>query len=75
MAARSNAADKSPAVNPNKLLKLPEVLEELDVSPDTFYKWRSTGSAPKCIKLPNGQLRVRRHNLDAWLAEREGSVA
>jgi hypothetical protein len=28
------------------------------------------GTAPECIKLPNGQLRIRRSALDAWLATR-----
>jgi hypothetical protein len=27
---------------------------------------RALGKAPKCIKLPNGHLRIRRQDLDAW---------
>jgi predicted DNA-binding transcriptional regulator AlpA len=52
-------------------LTLPEVLEELDVSRSTFNDWRAKGRAPKCIKLPNGGIRVRRAELDRWLASRE----
>ncbi|MET8421088.1 helix-turn-helix domain-containing protein [Streptomyces sp. NPDC005098] len=49
-----------------KMLKLPEVLEEIDMSRAAFYRMRARGKAPKLIKLPNGQLRVRRADLDAW---------
>lgn len=33
----------------------------------TFYRWRATGKAPKCLKLPNGQIRVRQSALDRFL--------
>jgi predicted DNA-binding transcriptional regulator AlpA len=52
------------------LLTIAEVLAELQVARSTFDTWRSLGSAPECIKLPNGQIRVRRRALDAWLASR-----
>jgi predicted DNA-binding transcriptional regulator AlpA len=48
-------------------LTVPEVIAELQVSRSTFYYWRQTGKAPRCIKLPNGEIRVRRTDLDAWL--------
>lgn len=54
-----------------KLLSVAVVLEELDVPRSTFYKWRRLGIAPRCIKLPNGEVRVRRADLDAWLLQRE----
>ncbi|MFD5387581.1 helix-turn-helix transcriptional regulator [Streptomyces sp. NPDC127074] len=47
-------------------LKLPEVLKEIDMSRAAFYRMRARGKAPKLIKLPNGHLRVRRSDLDAW---------
>ncbi|MEU5424312.1 helix-turn-helix domain-containing protein [Streptomyces olivoreticuli] len=56
-------------------LKLSAVLEELDMSRSAFYRLRARGKAPKCIKLPNGQLRVRRADLDAWFAACEESMA
>jgi hypothetical protein len=34
-------------------------------------KWRQTGQAPAAIKLPNGQLRIRRSVLSGWLEARE----
>jgi predicted DNA-binding transcriptional regulator AlpA len=49
------------------MLKLPEVLEELDMSRAAFYRLRARGQAPRLIKLPNGHLRMRRSDLDAWL--------
>ncbi|MHA5047994.1 helix-turn-helix transcriptional regulator [Streptomyces sp. SD15] len=54
-----------------KMLKLPEVLEEIEMSRAAFYRMRARGKAPKLIKLPNGQLRCRRGDLDAWWAEHE----
>jgi predicted DNA-binding transcriptional regulator AlpA len=48
-------------------LTIPEVMAELQVSRSTFYYWRQTGKAPRCIKLPNGEIRVRRTDLDRWL--------
>ncbi|MEO3820144.1 excisionase [Plantactinospora sp. B24E8] len=35
----------------------------------TFYRWRELGIAPKCIKLPNGELRIERRGLRAWLEQ------
>ncbi|MEX3100318.1 MULTISPECIES: AlpA family transcriptional regulator [unclassified Streptomyces] len=50
-----------------KLLKLPEVLDEIGMSRPAFYRMRARGKAPKLIKLPNGQIRCRRDDLDDWL--------
>lgn len=47
-------------------LKLPEVLDEIGMSRSAFYRMRARGKAPKCIRLPNGQIRVRRSDLDTW---------
>lgn len=47
-------------------LKLPEVLAELKMSRAAFYRMRARGQAPRLQKLPNGQLRVSRTDLDAW---------
>jgi len=49
-------------------LTVHQICQELRVSRSTFYFWRQTGKAPRCIKLPNGQVRVRRADLDAWIA-------
>jgi predicted DNA-binding transcriptional regulator AlpA len=52
-------------------LTIPEVITELKVSRSTFYYWRQTGKAPRCHKLPNGEIRVRRTDLDDWFANLE----
>lgn len=49
-----------------KMLKLREVLEEIDMSRAAFYRMRARGQAPRLRKLPNGELRVSRADLDAW---------
>ncbi|MEV1008383.1 helix-turn-helix domain-containing protein [Streptomyces sp. NPDC049881] len=49
------------------MLKLPEVLQTVRISRAAFYRLRSRGQAPKLHKLPNGHIRVRRADLDAWL--------
>ncbi|MBM9504828.1 helix-turn-helix transcriptional regulator [Actinacidiphila acididurans] len=54
-----------------QMLKLPELLAELDMSRPAFYRMRARGKGPKLIKLPNGQIRIRRSDLDAWLAQCE----
>ena len=51
----------------DKPLTVPQVCEVLDVSKSTFYYWRQTAKAPRCIRLPNGDLRIHRADLDAWL--------
>jgi predicted DNA-binding transcriptional regulator AlpA len=53
------------------MLKLAEVLDEIGMSRAAFYRMRARGQGPKLHKLPNGQIRVRRTDLDAWLADCE----
>lgn len=48
-------------------LTVDEVCQELEIARRTFYEWRAKKRAPRCIKLPNGALRVRRTDLDDWL--------
>jgi len=54
-----------------QMLKLHELLAELGMSRAAFYRMRARGKAPRLIKLPNGQIRIRRSDLDAWLAQCE----
>lgn len=49
-------------------LTVDQLCEELQVARSTFYQWRQVGKAPRCVRLPNGAIRVRRDDLDAWLA-------
>lgn len=52
-------------------LKLAEVLDELGMSRAAFYRMRARGRSPRLLKLPNGQIRVRRQDLDSWLSNCE----
>jgi predicted DNA-binding transcriptional regulator AlpA len=58
-----------------KHLTVVDVCEELDIARSTFYDWRAKRKAPKCIKLPNGDLRIRRADLDNWLIANEDKAA
>jgi predicted DNA-binding transcriptional regulator AlpA len=65
-----------PPTGRNDLLTLAAVLAELDVPKSTFFRWKAIGKAPRTIKYPNGSLRIRRKDLDAWLdAHEETEVA
>ena len=52
-------------------LTIADVCADLGISRRTFYEWRAKGRAPKCIRLPNGDLRIRRSEYLRWLASRE----
>lgn len=59
-----------------ELLTVRQVLEELGgISRRTFYRWRALRLAPTCIRLPNGELRIRRDVLNEWLEERAEGAA
>lgn len=55
-------------------LTVAELCAELAISRSTFYEWRAKGRAPRCIKLPNGDLRIRRSELDRWLDAHEDAA-
>jgi excisionase family DNA binding protein len=52
-------------------LTVDDICDDLGISRRTFYEWRAKGTGPKCMKLPNGELRVSRADYDRWLEERE----
>lgn len=56
------------------MLTLAGICEELAISRSTFYDWRAKRRAPRCIKLPNGDLRIRRSDLDHWLDDCEDAA-
>ncbi|MET9507047.1 helix-turn-helix domain-containing protein [Streptomyces flavidovirens] len=58
---------------PTQTLTLVEALAEIRMSRAAFYRMRARGKAPQCLKLPNGQIRIRRSDLDAWFANCEVS--
>jgi excisionase family DNA binding protein len=56
---------------PGDRLTIAQLCEELGISRSTFYEWRAKGRAPRCIKLPNGQIRIRRAEFERWLESLE----
>jgi excisionase family DNA binding protein len=70
--ARTTPLDlTAPENNPNDKLTVSELCAELKISRSTFYDWRQKRRGPRCIRLPNGDLRIRRRDLDTWLATQE----
>ncbi|GAA1399537.1 helix-turn-helix domain-containing protein [Pseudonocardia kongjuensis] len=59
--------DRGPAAGPEQLT-VEQLCAELQVARSTFYQWRQLGKGPRCVRLPNGAIRVRRVDLDAWLS-------
>ncbi len=58
------------------LLTVMEVLEILrNVSRRTFYRWRELGIAPACVRLPNGELRIYRRDLQQWIDQHREAAA
>lgn len=55
-------------------LTVDQVCAELQIARSTFYQWRQVGKAPRCVRLPNGAIRVRRDVLDEWLAGLEDAA-
>jgi predicted DNA-binding transcriptional regulator AlpA len=55
-------------------LTIADICADLKISRRTFYEWRAKQKAPKCIRLPNGDLRVRRTEYTRWLASREDAA-
>lgn len=59
---------------PTVHLTVQQFCEELGISPRTFYEWRTKQRAPRCIKLPNGEIRIRRAEYERWLDSREDAA-
>jgi predicted DNA-binding transcriptional regulator AlpA len=49
------------------LLTVPELCAELNISRNTFQRWRTLRIGPSAIRLPNGSLRFRRAEVQDWL--------
>ena len=66
MTRKPTAAAHATRGGPDEKLTLAEVCAELRIERSTFYDWRAKGRAPRCCKLPNGELRIVRRDLDEW---------
>ncbi|GAY12434.1 AlpA family transcriptional regulator [Pseudonocardia sp. N23] len=60
---------------PPARLTVADLCAELEISRSTFYDWRAKGRAPRCIKLPNGEIRIRRTDFENWLDSLEEVAA
>jgi len=58
----------------SEYLTIDEVIAELRVPRSTFYRWRQIRRGPRSIKLPNGDVRIRRGDLEEWLRSLEGTA-
>ena len=58
-----------------EFMTVEELCELLAVSRSTFYKWRTRGLAPAALELPNGSLRFKRSDVDAWIGDRMEDAA
>ena len=59
------------SVRGRRHLTVSDVCAELGVARSTFYDWRAAKKGPPCIKLPNGDLRIRRDDFERWLQSLE----
>ncbi|MBB5871983.1 putative DNA-binding transcriptional regulator AlpA [Allocatelliglobosispora scoriae] len=48
-------------------MTIPELCADLDITRSTFYDWRAKRKAPRCKKLPNGEIRIDRAVYEAWI--------
>lgn len=54
-------------ITPGQWMTVDDILDELGISRDTWNKWRGRRAGPPMKRLPNGSLRIRRTDFDAWL--------
>ncbi|MEU6788091.1 helix-turn-helix domain-containing protein [Nonomuraea angiospora] len=62
------------ATGASKPMTVADFCTELGIARSTFYDWRAKGRAPRCLKLPNGDLRIRRTDYDRWLTSLEDAA-
>lgn len=55
-------------------LTVAEFCEEMRIARSTFYDWRAKRRAPRCIRMPNGELRIRRSEYERWLETLEEGI-
>ena len=73
-APRSTAATRQTQIS-SPHLTIVDFCVELGINRSTFYDWRAKRRAPRCIKLPNGELRIRRSEYEKWLDSHEEQAA
>ncbi len=62
------AKARHPVQPHDELLTVAQMCAELGgISRRTFYRWRELGVGPRCLKIPNGELRAWRSDFATWL--------
>ena len=76
MTASAKAKRSGRQPEDDELLTVAQMCAELgDVSRRTFYRWREVGVGPKCLRIPNGELRAWRSDFSKWLESLRESAA
>jgi hypothetical protein len=65
-ATQPRAPRQPHAGNHGTRLTIADICADLDV-----YEWRAKGRGPRCIKLPNGDIRINRAEYERWLTTLE----
>jgi predicted DNA-binding transcriptional regulator AlpA len=67
------ATDRHGITSEARWLSIRQIAADLGVSTSTAYKWSARGAPwfPRCIRLHNRDIRVRRDWYEAWLDELE----
>lgn len=58
-------------VGNDRHMSIDDVCADLNIARSTFYEWRAKKRAPRCLKLPNGDIRIRRDEYERWLDSHE----
>lgn len=48
-------------------LTVEQFCTELEISRSTFYEWRAKRRGPRCVKLPNGAIRINLNDYEEWI--------
>lgn len=72
---RPSGAETEMTMSRPENLTLAEFCAEHEITRSTFYFWCAPRKAPQCIRLPNGELRIKRSGVDRWLTALERASA
>ncbi|WP_157631692.1 helix-turn-helix transcriptional regulator [Catelliglobosispora koreensis] len=80
MASATQTRDRPAGSRPKTTLSrtymtIEELCADLGISRSTYYDWRTKKKSPPSIKLPNGELRIRRIDYELWLETLAESAA
>jgi len=70
---KPSASGRAGLTSEARWLSIRQIAGDLGVSTSTAYKWSARGAPwfPRCIRLRNGDIRVRWDWYETWLAELE----